>query len=410
MPAYTSADSPALQFLTLAWTDSKYPSHRQKNHTMQSALTIAIESGMIFHEGDISKIYSRFRAGWWIGGNAESYYANACSSGNTSACVAWETHWERPLLAWPEKTAKPERLHIGSQITWQGLTLKVTSFNDDGQYLIACGHRRPVVPENFMEPWDLRRLASGEIVGKVIYDHENCCHRRILYSKVTPEGHLIRHFGPDLKGEDPKKEIETRRIKIPYADLLAERRKCDARVRDWKKRMEAALTVEALEIVGAECGASHREQAFRHFDLETLNAAAGKQKRKLLDALALMERTAEMVRARERHAAQMKEMLPRWLAGESVPINYFEISPHQLRIFGDSVEVTNGNSVPLSEARATLTFARSRRSKGWTRNPSKPVHCSGHELKEITADHVIIGCTTLLWTEIDRITPQLQAA
>ncbi len=400
-------DSPALQFLTLAWENSRHPSHRQKNATMQQALTSATTSGMEFDPADIARIYNRFRASWWIGGNAEGYFSKAIESANTSACIAWETHFQRPALLWQETAAKPERLHVGSLITWKGLNLKVTSFNDATNSLVACSYRRPEKPAGFLDNRDSREKDTSR-QGRVIYSHDTDGYRKIIYHQTTPEGHVITHYGPKLHGEWDGEEIETRRLKIGFDELQAERKAADARVRAWVKRIQAAETVAVLRQTSQECSTEHSTTPFRHFDMESFKDSISKRYEAIVKALDAAQRAELEQQAKTQRLEQQKKHLPAWLAGEKVPINFFDVTPHRLRIMGDSVEVTNGNSVPLSEARAALTFAQKHRRKGWQAG-AKSIYVGGHRLKEITDKYVTIGCTTLEWTEIDRIAPSLKA-
>lgn len=330
MPSSSSKQSPAVTFLSHAWHFSNYPSHRQKNHTMHQTLVIATESGMQFKEGDIAQIYELFRAEWWIGQNAEGHYSRACAAGNNSACLAWEHHFGRPALLWPEKTSKPERLSVGSLITWEGLSLRITSFNNTGKLLVATGPHRL--------------------------------------------------------------------FKIRFADLLDARKNADKRVKDWLARITDTDTSKELDEVRSACQNTHKERAFRHFDLEKLTAAVSKQATHLKSTL----------------SNQGQRDL--WLTGEGSALLFQEQEEEQnyLRIKNDNLEVSNGNTVPVSAAYALLGFIQDHRYTQTWRRPSTALDSefavAGHPLKEITRSHVIIGCTTILWTEIDRITQDLVKA
>ncbi|MFZ2281852.1 MAG: hypothetical protein WAW39_28895 [Prosthecobacter sp.] len=334
MPSSSSKQSPAVTFLSHAWHFSNYPSHRQKNHTMHQTLVIATESGMQFKEGDIAQIYELFRAEWWIRQNAEGHYSRACAAGNNSACLAWEHHFGRPALLWPEKTSKPERLYIGSLITWEGLSLKITSFNNSEQHLIAVG----------------------------------------------PSGR-------------DNKDV---RKKIVFTELQDARKAADKRVKDWIKRIDATATNKEFSEEREQLSQAHTLKAFRHFDLEKLHAALSSHAKK-------MELTLSS-----------KDHLDRWLAGESHSLRFEDQGQNYLRIKGSNLEVSNGNTVPVSAAYALLGFIQDHRYTQTWRRPSTALdsECSvaGHPLKEITRSHIIIGCTTILWTEIDRITQDLVKA
>lgn len=336
MPSSSSKQSPAVTFLSHAWHFSKYPSHRQKNSTMHGTLRIATESGMKFEVGDIGEIYDLFRAHWWIGESTEGYYTRAVEAGNLTACRAWERYFDRPALLWPEKTAKPELLHVGSLITWEGLPLRITSFNSDEAHLIACG----------------------------------------------PSGR-------DDKGV---------RKKITFIELHAARKTADKRVKDWLARITDTDTSKELDEVRSACQNTHKERAFRHFDLEKLTAAVSKQATHLKSTL---------------NNQGQRDL---WLTGEGSALLFQEQEEEQnyLRIKNDNLEVSNGNTVPVSAAYALLGFIQDHRYTQTWRRPSTALDSefavAGHPLKEITRSHVIIGCTTILWTEIDRITQDLVKA
>ena len=372
---------------------------------MQQTLTTALESGMVFALNDIDEIYTRFRAEWWIGQSSEGYYRLAVANGNTSACLAWEHYFGRPTLLWPEATSKPERLTIGSLITWKGLTLKVTSFNDSAKNLIACSHKRVDPPADFLDLGHYPQPPHAKRVGKVIYTEGE--YRRIEVSHVTPEGHLLTRYGPVITHANPTDTEVTRRVSIPYADLLTERQAADKRVRDWLKRIKAAPDLATVNLLHTEASNEHRTNPLRHFDLEKLKAALTARCEKIRAEIKETEYAAQQAQMQAAREAETATLLPRWLAGEDVRISYFNITPHRLRVKGALVEVTNGNSVPISEARTTLAFATKHRG-----HPPKMevtnVYCGGHALREITPTTITIGCTTLQWTEIDRIAPLLK--
>lgn len=326
MSARSTTTSPALAFLSHAWEHSNYPSHRQKNATMQGTLRIATESGMKFDVGDIGRIYTLFRASWWIGQSDEGYYSRAVEAKNLTACRAWEHYFDRPALLWPEKSAKPELLHIGSLITWEGLQLKITSFNNAEAHLIACGPSE----------------------------------------------------------QDDKKTL---RKKITFTELQEARKTADKRVKEWVKRITATKNDEQFREEIEQLSQAHTLKSFRHFDLETLTAATAT------------------------HAKQMelslssKDQIDRWRSGETHSLR-FSLSHEQnyLRIKGNMVEVSNGNSVLVSEAKALFKVIQPFRSKGWKRPADvrdSAFTIADHPLKEVTSKHVTIGCTTLLWSEID---------
>lgn len=148
--------STPLQLLTIVWQGTnKATGHswERLNRSMQGALSLAIDSGMKFGLDDFAYIDEHFRPGWWMGNDGhmsgEGYYSQAITAGNMSAAVAFEkgknrkpfitdnvtTGWHGP------KTLSRSRLAILFSFYWNGETVTVTSFSQDGTYLTACSYK-----------------------------------------------------------------------------------------------------------------------------------------------------------------------------------------------------------------------------------------------------------------------------
>lgn len=63
---------------------------------------------------------------------------NFSSSGRTPI----EHYLGREPFIWAEETRTAKRLHIGSRLTWKGVLVTVTSFNDADKTLTACSYKR----------------------------------------------------------------------------------------------------------------------------------------------------------------------------------------------------------------------------------------------------------------------------
>lgn len=154
--------SPAYRLLKHVWAsqgEGMGHSWDRLNDAMQTALSLAIRSGMAFDVDDFRRFSSDFNSGYWIGAGGEGYYAMAVGSGvwsgsrshgpNPSAYQSFEK-WRgrKPFIvrmnAGDEKTV---RLSVGQRFGWH-VKLKsraevtVTSFADGPDaHVIACSYK-----------------------------------------------------------------------------------------------------------------------------------------------------------------------------------------------------------------------------------------------------------------------------
>ncbi len=127
-------ESPVYQLVKLVWKNASVPSHAQLNRSLQSALTLAIESKMKFAKGDFAAIRKAFSGQHWMGSSLEGWYTMAICAKNTSACVSFEASTGRSPFRYGR-----QRLHIRSILYLPDGTLAVvTSFSKDGKSLLAC--------------------------------------------------------------------------------------------------------------------------------------------------------------------------------------------------------------------------------------------------------------------------------
>lgn len=137
-PKPGAGPSPALTFVRHAWEsrcEATPHSWSTINATMRATLMLAVTGGMSFAKGDFAEIYRSMRGGYWFGESGEGYYSAACEAGNLQACASFEEWTGRKPFMW-----EGSRLHVGRRLTWEGLDVKVTSFQDDKGHLTACSY------------------------------------------------------------------------------------------------------------------------------------------------------------------------------------------------------------------------------------------------------------------------------
>jgi hypothetical protein len=108
--------------------------------------------------------------------------------------------------------------------------------------------------------------------------------------------------------------------------------------------------------------------------------------------------------------AKYDATLVRWLAGESVQLNWGHApgAPTVLRIVGDMVETSRGARVSLEAARRLWPLVQVCRAGGLTREYEDGLKVDGFELREIRADGTaVIGCHTLSYEAMRPIAAQL---
>ncbi len=148
--------SSAIQLVTLVWNKSfsaRSHSWAVYNDCLQTALSLAIKSGMEFYPDDFKYISDNFNFGYWAGNDGhmqgERYYFEAIREGNTQAALSFEV-WKnrKPFIyenishAWKSslKERKQSRVFVNAQFMWHGEKVAVTSFAENGKYFIACSY------------------------------------------------------------------------------------------------------------------------------------------------------------------------------------------------------------------------------------------------------------------------------
>ncbi len=148
--------SSAIQLINIVWGKSfqvKPHSWRILNSSLQCALSLAIRSGMKFNLNDFQYIAGNFRFGYW-GYNdghmlGEGFYKQTICNQNLSASQSFEFWKHRQPLIFKDisywtpsgnKMFKECRLAVGASLKWQREEITVTSFSEEGDYIIACSY------------------------------------------------------------------------------------------------------------------------------------------------------------------------------------------------------------------------------------------------------------------------------
>jgi hypothetical protein len=149
--------SGAMQLLALVWKQEGVAmgnrSWRRLNDAMQTALALAITSGMDFDVEDFHRITTEFNANYWM--HIEGAYARACGEWrsdhgpNPSAIAAIENYLSRkPFLVarHPTPNAPKDRLCVGKRFQWhenmtKQVDVEVTSFAAGSASLTACSYK-----------------------------------------------------------------------------------------------------------------------------------------------------------------------------------------------------------------------------------------------------------------------------
>lgn len=377
--------SPALQHVQHVWSNTRIRgSYQRLNTAMYLALKNAIEADLEFHEADLDKMPG---IGRWLTAGGENLYALACGSErgilNASAAAAFEKMYGRKVWLWAEETKTPGRLFIGSQFTWEGELVTVTSFNDTKQTLVACSYKDA---HRFMSDDEAKK--AGDLV------YFKSAYRSLEVYREDKDGTICARFSPPTHNNE---RVIARRFTITHAELTAKRKEYDARRRKFEKQIAGAATLAELDAIGQSVSAEG-QHAYRHFDLDILREALKERREQIKENQSAAEAAAYEL-ARDQEYARLLE---RWVAGEAVTLPLKAVPTIRVRIVRNRVEVSNGNSVTLSGAKKALAFVLKHRAKGWSEN-GETFDVDAFKVNRIhPADGVTIGCTHFDWPEIER--------
>lgn len=351
---------------------------------MFKAITTAISSGMRFEPNDILEIAKSFKMGYWTG-DGEQIYTLAChssSGSNISAAIALETWFERPPYFWAESTRIPERLHVGSELTWEGHRVRVTSIN--AKRIIACSGRR-----EYHESCEAN-------IGQVVYEKGD--YRKLeAYRKLDDGTIMMRVSG--VVASPNHDNSNTRRFAITHDELVSKRKTYDAKRKAYEK--EAITAVSLSELEAAKISLSEELPAsFRHFDIEMLREEFDKATKRIDQTLTDKQRAEHQATQRAKHDADLQH----WMDGGDVR-RYFNVV--RLRVKDQWVETSTQQRVTVEGVRKAIQFVAIYRQTGWHAN-GESFDLDQYPLKSINNEGVQVGCTFVQWSEVDRISEHLQ--
>ena len=377
---------PVFHILQTLLANSPERSYKRLNPALRCALGDCIAADLPFQRGTFQRICEELRGAYWFGGGANScigehFYTQACELDHASACQSFERFAGRPPVLWEQTVKTPARLHVGSQFTWQGYYVTVTSMRKDS--LVACTYK------------DTRDSIENFKVGAEIgYDVPHV----ITRSKKIADGFELRL----VKCQPRRGDCDVaRRFTIPYADIAAFRSSENVRV-------NKLLTFVAgcnPNKDGKKLGRMIAAEKFRHFQLERINAAYQQRVRSLAEAKAAKQQAAEQ-RKRQREIEELNRTEPSrveaWRNGANSA--WLNCRGTYLRVRGDLVECSNGNSVSRAAVVRALPVVLDRRTQAGPLD----LPLDGHAIQRLDADGVTIGCTLVPWSEVDRLVDLLK--
>lgn len=335
-------------------------SYKRLNPSLRSTLENCITADLPFKPDTFRRIYCELRGSWWFGDGSgshigEGFYSTACSVNHSSAQQSFEHFAERPGVLWEENAATPSRLHVGSQFTWHGRYLTVTSMRNDS--LVACSYK------DYRQ--EVRGIKAGATIG---YDPVWL----ITSTKRDGAATMLRVV---KVGKSYNERGIDKRFIIRYAEIVDLRRSAKARVKSMLEKIAACDPKKDADKLSKEINSEH----FRHFEFEEIRA--GFQRRK------------------EWIANEGK--IEAWRKGENGA--WLDVKQVLVRVNGDRVECSNGNHISRSAAVAVLPVLMAQRSK----TTSLKLPLDSYQIDRVSNAGVKIGCTLIPWPEIDRIVPQL---
>lgn len=362
-------------------------SYVRLNGVLRSSMQDLIIAGVKFEPDDVANAITRFRGSYWS--KIEDWYSSACGSdrgdggGNLSAAISIEKRIGRTPFIWAERTKSPGRLCVGSDFTWKGERVTVTSFDDKAHTLTACSYTQD-------------HDSDDKRIGSTVY---MAGQYRILEARTEyDDGSIALRVSAKVDGGRERKI--KKRFCISNEELQTVRADYDARRRKHEKAIKATTTLAELQ-TAKDAASAEGQSAYRHFDLEIINELIRAKQEAIAESMSAEEHRKQEAKDREEYQAN----LLKWLAGEDVRL-YFS-GDNRLRIKGAFVECSNGNKVSLDAALKTLPLVHRYRDKVWERNGTTH-DVDAFRLERIDKAGVMIGCTLIPWEEVDRFTPILK--
>jgi hypothetical protein len=338
-------------------------SYQRLNPALRDTLANCISADLPFKPDTFLRVYNELRGGWWFGdcgGSSvgEHFYTTAVGANHASACQSFDNFAKRPGVLWEEDAKTPVRLCVGSQFTWLGHFVTVTSMRKDS--LVACTYKQCV------------DYPCGIQIGSQIGYGANA--HVITAAKRDGKATILRVI---KSRQDDGRDIE-RRFTITYAQIAEYRKTAKARLNE---------VLEAVEKCNLDSDGERSNltklvsaQHFRHWELEQVNTAFARRK----DWIANQSRIDDW----------RKNVNGAWL----------DVNGIFLRVNGDLVECSNGNCVSVAAVRRVLPIVLDNRHGAALHLP-----VDGYTIKSTSAIGVKIGCTMVPWTEVDYVEKIIQA-
>ncbi len=335
-------------------------SWRKDTHAMRNTLNTLIAGGAKIEREDLD-----YCEDFEIGKHWEHFYRQAVEQDNLSACKAIEEKLEMKPYLWAEENSKLRRLAVGDRFHWEGEFVTVTSTKPETLIAVVYGQNQ----------------ARDASVGSYAYVGEG--YRKIEARCDHKDKRLTIRYGP--LSPNPHYLPSIRRVfRITAEELLAKHNA-------FKKRLKQILAdiakadLPALDLIIAET----QRIGLRHYEVEAAHLAMRNRRDTLLRDMKPKERETYQ-------KGRNDAVVARWRAGETVFVS--PDAGNLLRVTGETVEVSNGQSVTLAAAKQWLPKLLRLKGKGhtFTKRPTIDLH----EIRHTNKQGVQIGCTFIAWAEV----------
>lgn len=354
------------------------------NGALYDTLSAAITARLSVLPEDFAAIARDHAGGYWMGSGdgsnlGERFYVLAVKCGHTPAAISFENWAGRPAALWCETSKTPDRLCVGSNFTWEGITVSVTSMKTD--HLIACTHKRSRD----------QKLAEGGI-GYIAGEY-----REVEYLKRDQDRLLLR-FGPVVPYETRKID---RRFAIPYAELTAKRREADAIRRAALLDISKAENPAGLSAIETRLSSALVHGVYRHFDIEDFRKAIEAKRESFTIADNEIQRKIDVAQ----RAAERAASLERWVAGEDITGFWNEV---RLRVKGDCVQTSKGQSATVKGVLSVLPVVLNARRRKRNMEAVLGQMVDMHRVAGFSDAGIRVGCTLIPWPEVEKIAKTLR--
>ncbi len=117
-------------------SNSPEASYVRLNGALRRILGDCISADLPFQPDTFRRIYNDLRGRWWFGDGGgshvgEHFYSHAVAVNHASAYQSFEKFAGRPGVLWEENSGVTIRLTVGSEFTWHGYYVTVTSLRSD---------------------------------------------------------------------------------------------------------------------------------------------------------------------------------------------------------------------------------------------------------------------------------------